>query len=212
MWCTDLSQVPVNFNYYSSLHPDGRQLIQRWFDRASESFRDNHEDGFEAFIFLWISFNGWATCVTGMNQDRQIIDALAACPQIVFDFNRVFNSDKAFTDAAIELWDLLPIFDPRELQSKSLLNYSQQETRQQQVARYLNGGALKFNPPCWREHKDSGPQMPRDWPHLLKATYGIRCNLFHGQKTAFQELDRRLVNLAFTTLHRFVSQTGYLNH
>ncbi|MBX3282886.1 MAG: hypothetical protein KF756_10455 [Acidobacteria bacterium] len=212
MWCTELRDGIISFNNYADLHPHGRLLIQNWFERARESFEINHGDGFEAFIFLWISFNGWATCVTGRNQDREIIDALAANPQIINDFNGIINNDTEFSDAANELYKMVPVFDPRELHRKRILNWPHEETRRQQVGRYIAGGAVKFNPPCWVEHRTNGPEMPKDWAHLIKAIYGIRCNLFHGQKSAFQELDRRLVNLAFTTLCRFISNTGYLNH
>ena len=196
---------------YNNLHPEGQRLIRSWFDRSWQSYEGN-DDAFEAFIFLWISFNGWATCITGLFRDASIIDSVANNQVIATEFIRLVRNDREFAENVRELCDMLPIFDPRRLPNRNWGLFSpDQEGRRRQIQQYLQTGTKSFNPPCWKDHVDAGGRMPTDWPHVLKAIYQIRCNLFHGQKTAFQELDRRLVDLAFKILHRFVSDGGYLN-
>lgn len=210
MWCANLRQGKVNIANYNDLHPEGKRLIGSWFDRAWQSYEDN-DDAFEAFIFLWISFNGWATCVTALYRDTEVINAIAGDQDIATEFNSLLRLDDGFAANVSELCDMLPIFDPRRLPFRHWELFSpDKERRRQRVQSYLNTGTTSFSPPCWKEHTNNGGHMPEDWPHVLKAIYQIRCNLFHGQKTAFQQLDRDLVDLAFKILHRFVAQGHYL--
>jgi hypothetical protein len=65
-----------NFDRYVYLHPDGQELIYGWFKRAWNMRESEMEDSFEPFIFTWISLNGWAACVTGLDGDRDWVDAL----------------------------------------------------------------------------------------------------------------------------------------
>ena len=43
-----------------------------------------------------------------------------------------------------------------------------------------------------------------------EAYLKVRCNLFHGQKSAHSEMDRLIVSAAFLTLVHFVKEAGYL--
>jgi hypothetical protein len=218
MWCTTLQTrlqsgriLAVSRYNYDNLPFEGKRLIASWLTRSDRSFK-RPGNNFEAFIFLWIAFNGWATCVTGGDRDIDVIEALAADPGIVNDFDCLFNKDAEFAKTVKELRDMMPIFDSKELYDNGLPDHRCFDSRDKQIDHYLNNGATKFRPLCGVEHTKIGQDIPADWPHLLMAIYKIRCNLFHGQKSAFSSLDRKLVNLAFTTLYRFVSQTGYLNH
>ena len=50
-------------------------LLFSWRDHATEAQADDNP--FEAFIFNWIAFNGWAERATDREQDAQWIRALA---------------------------------------------------------------------------------------------------------------------------------------
>ena len=49
--------VHVQPHLFHALHMDGGMLIVNWKRRADKA---RTTDAFEAFIYAWISFNGWA--------------------------------------------------------------------------------------------------------------------------------------------------------
>jgi len=190
------------------LHHDGQHLIRSWFERAWFSHTENRGDDFESFIFLWIAFNGWASCVTGEDRDFRIIQILAASPRMNADFKSFIDSaaGRSFKGGL----GMLPIFDVKGLGRDGLLRFAMESDRQHIVDEYFARGYSKFEPQCWKRHRDDGPLMPTDWPHVLKAIYKIRCNLFHGMKAAHSEMDRKIVSMAFLILYRFVEIAGYI--
>src|SRR5258708_13197001 len=100
----------VELSRYSLLHPEGRQLISAWFQRAWRERYCQQDQAFEPFIFAWFAFNGWAACVTDTDKDRKIIDALAADTQINNDFARVIQYHQDVSVSVVHYFDLLPIF------------------------------------------------------------------------------------------------------
>jgi len=73
---TNLTEVPINFDRYTYLYPERQRLISGWFERAWDMWNCQGDDCFEAFIFVWIAFNGWAACITELDDDYQHLDAL----------------------------------------------------------------------------------------------------------------------------------------
>jgi hypothetical protein len=104
-----------------------------------------------------------------------------------------------------------PIFEVKELRRRGIVRFSEGD-RDTVVNSYLASGARRFEPPCWKRHRDAGEPVPLDWPHTLTALYRVRCNLFHGEKAAHSEIDQRVVSSAFRTLLHFFSAAGYLSH
>lgn len=202
----------LNLENYSTLHYDGQKLIKSWFDRSWESHDSLNGDDFEALIFLWISFNGWASCTTGLDKDFQIINALAGSERMKSDFDDILARNGSNLRNIVEGFSaLLPIFDAKSLKRKhNLVHAINNHNRTELILRYIDQGATEFEPKCWMRHRDSGEPLPLDWVHVLKAIYKIRCNLFHGHKAAHSEMDRRIVSTAFLTLFTFMSEAGYL--
>jgi hypothetical protein len=208
------SRTPqVRLGNFSQLHFEGKKLINGWFQRAWREFHATPDEVFEPFIFLWFAFNGWASCVTNRDRDFEIIDALAASPRLNEQFERILNdANSELKTNATRLSRLLPIFDVRTLRQKvPYVPYELGQDRAAHVQYYFENGADKFQPQCWMRHIESGEPLPIDWPHLLKPIYKVRCNLFHGQKSAHSEMDQRIVSAAFLTLGHFLKDVGYLN-
>jgi hypothetical protein len=161
-------------------------------------------------FFEWFALNGWAACVSGADRDRDYLDALMCDQTMCDDFARLL-SDPAnpFGSYATSFAQLWPIFEVKHLRRLGVMRYSSGD-RDSIVNCYLTSGAQKFEPPCWKRHRDAGEQVALDWPHTLTALYRVRCNLFHGEKAAHSEMDQRVVSGAFRTLLHFFNAAGYL--
>lgn len=199
----------INLNHYSQLHSEGRQLISGWFQRALRELDCSPEASFEPFIFTWFAFNGWAACVTDEDIDRQIINKLAASSTINNDFVQAVQSNLILRKSAIRFSDLLPIFDVREIR-RSGIRTNARNNRQERVNFYFDQGFRSFSPNCWQQHLNSGEPLPIDWGHLLNGLYQVRCNLFHGLKSAHSEMDQTIVHSAYLLLAHFLHETRYL--
>lgn len=203
----------INFNNFDMLHNEGKRLIRSWFDRAWEEGTASNDEVFEPFIFAWFAFNGWAACVTNTDRDREMINALAADQTIRNDFeDSLSDTNSKVARSATNFLTLLPIFDVKSLKQHRIpLRYNDEDSRAQRITYYLSHNRpIKFEPQCWKRHFDSGESVPADWAHILNAIYKVRCNLFHGQKSAHSEMDKQIVSAAFFTLVHFVKQAGYL--
>jgi hypothetical protein len=203
-------QRHVVLSRYSLLHPEGRQLISVWFQRAWRERNCQQDEAFEPFIFAWFAFNGWAACVTDTDRDRDIIDALAADRTINADFIQAIQNNQSVSVSVGIFSELLPIFDVKSLRRRRILR-NDRENRSKRVSYYLSQGADQFEPRCWQRHHDAGEAMPINWGHILNAIYKVRCNLFHGLKAAHSEMDQIIVHSAYLALVSFLAETGYLN-
>jgi hypothetical protein len=202
--------MPVDLNRYSSLHPEGRLLISTWFQRAWQK-RDCQMDGaFEPFIFVWFAFNGWAACVTDQDNDRGIINTLAADARINSDFAQVIHENEDINQTVSNFFKLLPIFDVKTLRRLGIFKI-RTESRQELVNYYLANGANEFEPKCWQRHKDMGEAIPVDWGHFINAVYKVRCNLFHGLKAPQSEMDQVIVHSSYLALIKFLNKVDYIN-
>jgi hypothetical protein len=215
MTCPELvrpraSIATLDFWLYSSLHHKGRQLVGGWFTRAWEARECRPEDSFEPFIFTWFAVNGWAACVTGVDQDRAYLDALMCDQKMCQDFARLLtDGETPFGSHAADFNRLWPIFEVKELRRRHIIQFDRGD-RGTIVKGYLAKGARRFEPLCWKRHIDAGEKVPLDWPHTLAALYRVRCNLFHGEKAAHSEMDQQVVSCAFRTLLHFFTAAQYL--
>jgi hypothetical protein len=201
----DLNPVPITFGRYFDLHPREQALIHGWFQRAWERRNCQGDDCFEVFIYAWFAFNGWAVCVTELDEDYKYIDALKRDPTLCRKFSDLAaNPDSPFGNYAAQFAMLWPIFDVKSLRRQNIVP-PYKASRNSVVDYYFSKGAERFEPRCWKRHKDAGEPTPVDWPHTLAALYKVRCNLFHGQKSAYLEMDQQIVSLAFRTLAYFFS-------
>jgi hypothetical protein len=120
------------------------------------------------------------------------------------------DSGSPFGSYATAFSQLWPIFEVKELRRRGIIPRSNGAARNTLVNEYLAVGARKFEPQCWKRHRDAGEQVPLDWPHTLAAIYRVRCSLFHGEKAAHSEMDQLIVSCAFRTLLYFFRAAGYL--
>lgn len=157
---------------------------------------------FESFIFAWFSVNAWAACVTDLDRDSEYIKRLqrdAALQQIFKDLIAV---DSAFAEAASKFQSMWPVFKAQRIR-RSNVQAEQGLTRAKTVQHYFDMGVVDFDPDCWKVHHDAGEVVPLDWAHTLQTIYRVRCNLFHGEKSAHSEMGRALVLAAFNILVMF---------
>jgi hypothetical protein len=187
----------VFFDRYDTLHPTGRQLVHSWLLRAQNSNRDYGGEVFEAFIFAWISMNAWASCVTGLDRDREWLSALMHCRRLHEIFLETLDRSDRARDNALSFAALWPIFKVQQIRNAGLSYRG--GPRKELVERYLKRG-VRHDPWCWRRHSKSGEPIPLDWSHTIGVLYRVRCNLFHGEKAPHSEMDRLIVSTAFHTL------------
>jgi hypothetical protein len=173
------------------LHPDGRRLIDHWLTLAQRQMDCDPAESFEPFIYVWIAFNGWASCCIELDQDRQLVEAVSSSPELVAQFDKMLSTSPELVRAAEKFRSHWPIFKAQELKRLGALTYWQ-GNRQRTIAYYLGRGAKAFAPPCFQRHVEAGEEVPLDWPHVLSAIYQVRCNLFHGDKAPHSEIDRIL--------------------
>src|SRR5260370_11677959 len=118
---THLVEVPIDFDRYTCLHPEGQRLISGWFER-SWAIRDcQGGDCFEAFIFTCIAFNGWAACITDLDEDYQYLDALKRNQTLCQDFKRLVTiPEPPLAFYAIQFASQWPIFELNPLQQRPI--------------------------------------------------------------------------------------------
>lgn len=201
-------QRPLQLESHRWLHEDGQKLISTWFERAWAQ-RGNEEATFEAFIFSWMLVNAWAACVTGEDQDREYMQRLKVDEGLRQRFLRIVSERPDVGSHANEFVSLLPIFKAQRLR-RSGVRGAAGMTRSDLVRHYFAEGASEFEPECGEWHIRRGETIPCDWPHVIAAIYRVRCNLFHGEKSAHSEMDRRIVRAAFLTLTGFFRAAGIL--
>lgn len=127
------------------------------------------------------------------------------------DFSQLMaNQSTRLSQSANEFAMLWPIFDVRDLRKRNIRRW-QSDNRQELVTNYLSSGATKFEPQCWERHVNNNQTVPIDWPHTLATIYRVRCNLFHGEKSLYSQMDQMVVESAFRTLVDFFDEAKYLD-
>lgn len=206
---TTPSPNPLQVSRYRNLHADGRNLIRQWFDRAIAEQQAGNGSPLEAFIFLWFSFNGYASCVTAADRDAEIIRRVANCPDLRAKFKTLLANNPSFCATVNDFATSWPIFKVQDLRRLRLLNHGL-TNRQEQVQHYLRQPGAAHEPGCFEYHMSRSEPTPVDWPHSLNAIYRVRSNLFHGEKSPTTDNDRRIVGQAFNVLSVFMQEARVL--
>lgn len=201
----------VNLSRFRDLHPDGRRLINSWFNRSLQMLDCSPQDSFEPFIFLWIAFNGWASCVTGKDRDSEWIQALSKDETLRADFLRALRLDNSLDELSRKFSEMWPIFKAQQIRRARAQTDNPNMTRQAIIQHYLENGIDQYAPRCWIEDRDNLEQPLVDWPHTLAALYRVRNNLFHGEKSTHSEMDQQIVHVSFRVLARFLGESGYFS-
>jgi hypothetical protein len=156
---------------------------------------------FEAFIYAWISFNGWASCCCDNDRDRVLIEVLRIDERVSAEFNSLVLSNLTVAAAVEQFRVLWPIF--RATDVRAGLDAAMREYRDSGRAGLVAYYSHRFpragrSPDCHLRH-DPGP-IEADWAHTLEALYRVRCNLFHGTKSVDGHVDREVVDAASAVL------------
>lgn len=192
---------PLELIRHRGLHPEGGRLISSWFAKAWSQRRD--EDAiFESFIFAWFSVNAWAACVTEVDRDAEYIRRLQRDAGLRQKFTALLAVDPVFEEAASRFHSMWPVFKAQRIR-RSQVQADQGLSRAETVRHYFEMGVSEFEPDCWKAHQEAGEAVPLDWAHTLQTLYRVRCNLFHGEKSAHSEMDRAIVRAAFDVLVLF---------
>jgi hypothetical protein len=198
----------IHLNRFQALHPDGRRLVRGWFEKAHAAMTTDDEC-FEAFIFAWFAVNGWAVCVTGKDRDADYTRALQRSAELAETYRTLLAGDPLFQAAASAFQCFWPIFKAQDIRRAG--HHSPAAADRPAVVRhYFNCGLRAFEPQCWKSHKDAGEDVSLDWPQTLAAIYPVRCNLFHGEKSAHLEMDREIVCTALVVLMMFFRHSQIL--
>jgi hypothetical protein len=170
---------------------------------------------FEAFMFLWVTFNGWLGQIVGdrtkSELDSYLILAAGWDHDLTTAFQRLAGADAEFAESVQRFRQLWPVFKVRTLQAYDIQPWSGNSGERSQYRTNCFRYRLTqkdFAPSCFKNHQpDQGnPQtfspshVPADWPHTLSAVYKVRCNLFHGGKSFAFSGDTIFVELAFSIL------------
>jgi hypothetical protein len=161
-----------------------------------------------SFFLLWLSFNNWMGCVTGMERDAEMIRDLGNDVRLNTAFvdlttnvrNR--NQDQ-FQGDLRDFSRLWPVFKAQDVIAKHGLEYSYRfATRREFNAAIVNDATIKRKPVGWVEGS-----TPR-WSDLIATIYQVRCNLIHGHKSMARDGDRELVGLSRNLLLLFIIESN----
>jgi hypothetical protein len=187
----------VDFGRFGRL-PNGRHIIEGWFRRAIGSLHGSDSECFEPFIFAWIAFNAWAESVTELEQDREWVSALSRDDFLSEAFgDRVSNTDDEVTREAERFRQYWPIPKMQDWRRRSPSEWLANDSDEERL-RFFERHNISYEPACaWRHGASS---IPVDWEHFIWATYRVRCNLFHGEKSLHDPHDQIIVASAFRAL------------
>jgi len=194
--------VNVEYWNYKRLHPEGKDLIRGWFNRAWHKRKCRSDKSFEPFILCWIAFNSWAACVTGEDEDRHIIKCLKADKVLSAGFATLAAKDQSFAETAKAFRTCWPIFKVQELRHLKIRELHSND-RRQVVEFYIRAGSTHYTPKVLRNGLLVGSDIPLTWPNAIDALYRVRCNLIHGDKRLSSEADQQIVGAAFRVLVEF---------
>ena len=205
------SPKALDTDSFHRLHRDGKQLISAWFARAYRAIDCEAEQSFEPFIFTWIAFNAWGSCVTGQDRDKELVRRVANCPCLRGKFMNLVNDDESFRSILRSFADSWPIFKAQDIRKEGYFGAISRD-RDEVIQHYRGIPDVSFEPSCAFFHKENSGTIPVDWPHCLHTIYRVRCNLFHGEKSPHSEMDARIVKGAFDVLVRFLANAEIIPH
>ena len=185
----------ISFDNFLFLDPEAAGLARELVE-ASEQQRS----AFSSFANAWMAFNGWMECITQAETDAAMISALADHAKLVAAYEGLLNHDPVFEENILNLAALLPVLSVRDVRKKlgrdAFLKYNRIELMDEALR-----AAVKQQPVDWT----NGAMLT--WSQLLRTIYLVRCNLFHGSKSAENYRDHQLVVACDKTLRRFISHT-----
>jgi len=153
----ELRELAQNTNLYAydTMHKDGHCFISRWFAQAWDKHNCPKKDSFEPFIFAWIAFNGWASCVTSQERDKKIIESLSLNPIVCNHFHKLLNTNPSFKRYVLEFSSLWPVFSAKDLRTEDIRPL-RDASREDLVKHYLEKRSDRI-----REYQTKAEEMQR---------------------------------------------------
>lgn len=167
---------------------------------------------FEAFIYAWIAFNGWASCCCDEDKDEVLIKWLASDQRLQSAFEELRAPRGRLVDEVQNFGALWPIFQASHVRRSHDIatGVHARGGRRALVDFYCEQHPeAKREPNCHGDHPDG---VEPDWLHTLRALYRVRNNLFHGTKSAYDQTDREVVVAAAAVLVPTVQHLIGLNY
>jgi hypothetical protein len=193
--------APGNFR---ALPESARTLITSWSGRAVRELdrpgRPSSRSS-EAFIYAWIAFNGWASCCFGIEEeDAELLRHVRSESRLRRVFDDLRSPEGTLAEPVRSFAAMWPVFQATEVR----------KTHDLAMAAYARGGRsslikhyLEFHPGAKREpncHSRHPKGIEPDWFHTLPVLYRVRNNLFHGNKSAYSNIDSDVVMAAAAVL------------
>lgn len=186
-------------------------VIRHWFQRGWQMHDAGVQNCFEPFIFTWIALNAWGECVTGQESDKDWVRSLALDQSLNDSFSIYLaephsggsrNTAERFRAywpiPRVQVWG-------RDRSRRPTTNNVKDR------ARFFDEHRIPCEPACAVQHFDHDEQIPLNWEHFLTATYRVRCNLFHGEKSPYDPVDAEIVCASFQTLVGFMKMLGHFS-
>jgi hypothetical protein len=94
------------------------------------------------------SLNAWASCVTGLDRDSDIVRRVANCPYLRKSYNEFYNHNENFKLMANVFADLGPIFKAQDIRRH--VNQWQNFNNRIDYINFYYQRAIDFKPDCSR--------------------------------------------------------------
>jgi hypothetical protein len=187
----------MEFRNFQLLDAPLKNIVTEWYRTAQA-----RPDEMYKFAELWMSFNGWGTCVTEQDSDNAMVMALSSETRLNEAFDALAQESSGFRDQLNNFVQWWPIYDARAYRKKA---------REYAIPYSFDRATFVANAHKWRiRHRPRNWKLgdPISWSHTLWTIYQVRCNFIHGQKGTNIQTDRDIVRDAFDVLSHFISESG----
>lgn len=135
-------------------------------------------DYFSAFVNLWIAFNAYyKQFFPGIGGDHEKVRAICKDKKYIKIYDDLSNKNKLFCKNLEKLKE--------ELEKKPLVDMKNKKP----FGTYL--GVIS---------------SIKKMEEVFEILYGIRCNLFHGDKSLLDDRDKKLIEFAYNILHDYMEK------
>lgn len=183
----------INYNEFNNSFHNASAITNSLMEKCRSS-----NNSFDKLIYGWMSFNCWATFVSGLNSDSDIMSALSKSVKMSGEFYKIYSVDKDFERNVDGFFQLFPIFDGRDYRRKVSMNQKTIPEDKEEFDVLGKNLLVKQKPFVW----EAG--MAANWSDCIWAIYQVRCNLFHGQKNPVDLGDNTVVSFAAFILEKFL--------